>query len=143
MSGIKKLPMRVAQTVRARLGRGALITLTLLVFGSMAAGALAGYRAIRSRTEQTQSVTVVLSAEGFQPAEITRPAGQFTLLIESQSRSGELVLQLKRDGAREVIREIRVPEGATSWSEELELAAGGYNLRAANNPAWLFHLTVQ
>lgn len=143
MSGIKKLLREAVQTVRARLGRGALITISLLIFGGMAVGAVAGYRAIGSRTEQAQSVTVVLSAEGFQPAEITRSAGQFTLVIENQSGSGELVLQLKRDGAREVIREITIPQGATTWSEELELNAGGYNLRAANNPAWLFHITVQ
>jgi hypothetical protein len=41
------------------------------------------------------------------------------------------------------MRELTVPVGESSLSEELDLVQGGYVLRAVDNPAWLFHLTLQ
>ena len=94
-----------------------------------------------SMVPQTGAVSTTLKSNGFQPAAVTR-AGQFTLSISNQSGVDGLSLVLKRDSGEQV-RQISMPAGTSTWSDVIDLPAGGYTLVEVNNPAWLFHITVQ
>lgn len=106
-----------------------------------AVGALLPAAAVRSSV-QTGTVSVVLGPDGFAPASVTHASGTFSLAVENQSGAEEITLRLKHDGSGQV-GEWTVPSGTQTWNQTVELAPGGYMLSEANNPAWLFHITVQ
>jgi hypothetical protein len=93
---------------------------------------------------QTQAVSLTLGPNKFAPASVTRAAGPFRLEVTNQSGAQAFTLQLKRDNGGGGVHEWRVQSGAgQTWSETVELAQGGYTLSVAENPACLFHITVQ
>ncbi len=89
-----------------------------------------------------QTVTTVLGPEGFTPPYVMRAVGAFRLEVENQSGVENLTLQLKhRDGRG--VGEWPMPEGAQTWSEVIDLMPGVYILSEANNPAWLYQITIE
>lgn len=144
MSKIRNIQGKAIIMLPSGLRKSALVTLAILVCAALSAGVLARFGVIGRAGVQSQSSAVVahLGSEGFTPPETTRAAGTFTLTIEREG-TGAQVFQLKRDGEQAIMRELTVPAGESSLSEELDLVQGGYVLRAVDNPAWLFHLTLQ
>lgn len=89
-----------------------------------------------------ETVSVVLSPHAFTPAAVTRAAGQFRLEVVNQSGAQDLTLRIRRDGGG-VVQEWSVHGTAQTWSEVVDLPQGGYDLTVAENPACLFHITLQ
>jgi hypothetical protein len=118
------------------------------VVGARAWSAPAGRTAIPflSRVAQSsppvETVSVVLGPHAFTPAAVTRAAESFRLEVQNQSGAQGITLQLRRDGGG-VVHEWTVPNGTQTWSETVDLAAGGYDLVDTSNPACIFHITVQ
>jgi hypothetical protein len=108
----------------------------LMTRGSSLAGA-------EPPSAQTEAVSVVLGPNKFTPVSVTRAAGPFRLEVSNQSGTQEVTLQLRRDNGGEIVQEWRVQSGTQALSEVVDLAHGGYNLSVAQNPACLFHITVQ
>ncbi|HEY0324118.1 MAG TPA: hypothetical protein VGC66_24445 [Pyrinomonadaceae bacterium] len=93
---------------------------------------------------QVETVSVVLGTRAFTPASTTRAAGAFRLEVTNQSGAQEVTLQLRRDNGGALVQEWRVQSGAAqTWSEVIDLAQGGYTLSVAENPACLFHITLE
>lgn len=88
---------------------------------------------------QTELVTV--TPTGFDPAEITRPAGRFILSVENRSGLEEVTLVLSDGAGQELLRE-RVPRDQIDWSGTLDLAAGDYLLSEEGHPGWACRLTL-
>lgn len=88
---------------------------------------------------QTELVTV--TPTGFDPAELTRPAGRFILAVENRSGLQEITLVLRDAGGREVLRE-RVEREQLDWSGTLELTAGTYLLSEEGHPGWAGRLIL-
>jgi hypothetical protein len=86
--------------------------------------------------------SIMLRASGFDPAEMIRPIGGFTLGVDKASISEELVLRLaKEDGTQ--LEEMQVPADVLNWYKRLELPKGQYTLTVANHPEWTCHITIQ
>ena len=78
---------------------------------------------------------------GFEPSQITRPAGQFLLAIDNRSQIGDLSLQVDRvAGAR--LRQVRLRKGRPDDSNLLDLPPGQYLLTEADHPEWACKITI-
>jgi uncharacterized cupredoxin-like copper-binding protein len=90
---------------------------------------------------ETQRIT--LTPMGFEPAEVTRPAGRFLLAINDRSgqRDSSFVL---RHSTGERLREFRVGETHRKheWREVVNLPPGRYLLSDVENPEHVCHFLL-
>jgi hypothetical protein len=84
---------------------------------------------------EIEAEMVTATPLGFEPAEITRPQGRFLLAVENATGRGDLNLYLEREteGPLNVTLSRR---GRLRWREILDLPAGRYILRSANDESW-------
>jgi hypothetical protein len=88
---------------------------------------------------KTELITV--TPTGFDPAELTLPAGPVVLEVDNRSGLEEVTLRLSRsDGATE--EEAQVDRATLDWSGELNLSPGAYVLGEAGHPDWACRITV-
>ncbi|HEV3470193.1 MAG TPA: hypothetical protein VG148_12785 [Pyrinomonadaceae bacterium] len=91
------------------------------------------------RTVEAEVITV--TADGFEPAEITRPAGRFLLVVENRSGVESITFHIS-DEAGELLKQVALPAEKPDWAEELDLPAGRYRLAEAGHPDWSCLITV-
>jgi uncharacterized cupredoxin-like copper-binding protein len=90
---------------------------------------------------ETQRIT--LTPMGFEPAEVTRPAGRFLLAINDRSGQGDSRFVLRRSTG-EQLREFRVAGTPRKheWREVVNLPPGRYLLSDGDNPEHVCHLLL-
>jgi len=98
-------------------------------------------RARSGGQEVPQTELITVTPTGFEPAEITRPAGRFILSVENRSGLEEVTLVLRDATGRELLRE-HVPNERLDWSGALDLPAGAYLLSEEGHPGWACTLTL-
>jgi hypothetical protein len=153
--------MSIKQRLRKEIDRASLrnimcaaLLLILITGGVIAAGrwkAAAGggvnVPVLSSANQQStpaETVSLVMGTRAFTPASTTRATGPFRLEVVNQSGMQSFTLQLRRDNGGSLVQEWNVQVGAGQvWSADIDLPQGGYNLSVAENPACLFHITVQ
>jgi hypothetical protein len=112
-------------------------SLMLLAFGGVAGGA---------SKPTLQAEVVYLRNGGFYPHAITRPAGQFVLVVVNRSGPGAIALSVKSallNSASTAAASGDVSP-AQSQSIVLNLAAGKYYVSDLNHPSWpVMTLTLQ
>lgn len=101
----------------------------------VSASAQAGTRA---RHVETELVTV--TPRGFEPQEITRPAGEFILMIEN--RSGQVADLRFAHATAERLHEVRASREEPDWSEVMNLHPGSYVLTEVGHPEWACRVTI-
>ncbi len=84
---------------------------------------------------------VTLTRRGFQPAEITRPAGQFLLAVDNRSEVDQLTFRLERDN-KSRLHEKQLPKGGVKWREVVDLPPGHYVLAEAAHPEWTCRINI-
>lgn len=86
---------------------------------------------------------VTLRATGFEPREITRPAGRFLLAVNDRSGQRDVVFVLMRESGRQLHR-VRVRETTRKheWRQVVNLAPGTYVLSEAAHPDWTCRITL-
>jgi hypothetical protein len=143
-AALSKVSFRIAGTI------GLLLVFSGLVIGArlwwvpaVAVASLKPATTTAQSTAQTGPINVVLGQHGFVPASVVHTSGAFNLVVENQSGVEVITLRLRRDGVAGQVGEWMVPSGTQTWNQTVELASGGYMLSEVNNPAWLFHITVQ
>ena len=98
-------------------------------------------------TLQTQSrleaERITLRPTGFEPAEITRPAGRFLLAVNDRSGEESITLLIVR-GPSDLVSEARIRERPRKheWRQVVNLPAGRYELRAAGHSEWRCQITL-
>lgn len=129
-------------------------TLAIVIASILAAGV---YAALRSRpylgpeakaaamaptlsADDLEAELITITADGFEPAEITRPAGRFVLMFDNQSGLRGLELRLERTGMPR-LTELRLSR-KTGATKVLNLPAGEYQVIEADHPAWSLKLTL-
>jgi hypothetical protein len=88
---------------------------------------------------ETERITI--RPDGFEPAQITRPQGEFILAADNLSGLREVTLILEHQTGQRV-REHRVPLEQFKWRARLDLHPGRYVVRAADRPDWACALTI-
>ena len=83
---------------------------------------------------------VTVSAAGFEPSEITRPAGRFLLGVNNRTRSEELSFQLVHESGSSV--ESTRMSGKKTWRKMMDLPAGRYVLQATGYPDHVCRITI-
>jgi hypothetical protein len=84
---------------------------------------------------------ITLRPGGFEPQEITRPAGQFLLVITKRGVTDEISLRLEREAGNR-LREVHVAQGRRHYREVFNLHPGTYVLSEANHPEWTCRITI-
>jgi len=93
------------------------------------------------RQDPLPEVPLMLTSNGFDPAELRPQSGRFLLSIDNRSGDNDLVLRLKRaDGSQ--VRELHVSGAGGDWNETLDLTPGTYTLSEANHSSWLCTIIV-
>lgn len=93
------------------------------------------------RPERLETERVTIRPTGFEPAEITRPQGEFILAADNLSGLREVTLMLERETG-ERVREQRVTVEKFKWRARLTLHPGRYLVREASHPEWVCALTI-
>ena len=95
-----------------------------------------------SRTPITiDGVRVTLRRTGFQPDEITRPAGPFLLLIDNRAELGEMTFRLlHQNGSKE--RDLNPKKDKFRLRHVMDLPPGRYALVEADHPDWTCRITI-
>lgn len=88
---------------------------------------------------ETERVTI--RPTGFEPAQITRPRGEFILAADNLSGLREVSLLLERESG-ERVRDRRITMEQFKWRARLDLHPGRYVIREAGHPDWTCALTI-
>lgn len=126
--------------------------LAIAIASLLAAGVYAAFRtdlrpeskpavtATGTSADDLEAELITITANGFEPAEITRPAGRVVLMFDNQSGLRPLDLRLERPGMPR-LTELRLNR-KTGGTKVLNLPAGDYQVTAADHPEWSFKLTL-
>jgi hypothetical protein len=94
-----------------------------------------------ARQQAVEAEVIALRPSGFEPAEITRPAGRVLMAVSDQSGLENAVLRLTKEGDRRV-QEVRLSRRKRLWRKVVDLAPGDYILTEASHPEWACRITV-
>jgi hypothetical protein len=94
-----------------------------------------------SQRERVETELITIFSKGFEPAEITRPAGKFILAVDNRSGIEEVELQLNRqEGGR--VHAVRVRRTSPEWRVTVDLRPGAYVLSEAGHANWNCRITI-
>jgi hypothetical protein len=84
---------------------------------------------------------VTIRPTGFDPPEITRQDGHFTLIVEDRSQLDAVTLYMDVSGGPQ-LAQADMPHEVLNWTQEFNLANGTYTLREANHPDWVCTIAI-
>lgn len=91
--------------------------------------------------EAMEAELITVLPNGFEPAEIRRPAGKFLLAIDNRSGLPEINLSLVRV-AGNLVQDLRIRREKPDLRKVVELGPGAYLLTEANHPGWIGRLII-
>jgi len=94
----------------------------------------------KKSTRVVETELVTLRNTGFEPSEITRPAGECVLMVENATGKSFNLRFNRETGER--VHEMRVSREEPDWNELEDLRPGRYLLTEANHPDWACRITV-
>ena len=127
----------------------ALTTITLIVRRNViaasakpeTAAALMTLNGSQARSNESAEVEQIdLRSSGFDPSEITRPAGRFLLGVNNRTGLTDVSLMLVHESGTSAVSK-RLSRVKT-WREVLDLQPGRYVLREATHRDWLCRITI-
>jgi hypothetical protein len=92
--------------------------------------------------QRIQGEIVGITSHGFEPAQITRPAGAFLLVVDNNSNLPAVTLLLNTNVGFP-LRNVLVQREQKLWSDIVDLPAGTYTLRELNHPTWVCQITIR
>lgn len=92
-------------------------------------------------SERVEVEHVLLRENGFEPTQITRPAGRFLLAVDNRTGIDEVEFRLEREQG-ERLREVHLNRRGRGWREPISLSHGTYKLTEVNHPEWVCRLTI-
>ncbi len=95
-------------------------------------------RRVRSQIEVE---VVTITPRGIEPAEITRPAGRFLLVVNSETDLPGLTFRLDRENSGR-LREVPMPREKPDWNAEIDAHPGAYVITEADHPEWTCRITI-
>lgn len=95
----------------------------------------------QSEVRRGEVIPLALHPHGFEPGEVTRPAGDYLVVVTNRSGLRGLTLQLNLEGGGRV-REVQLAAGKRRWREVVRLDPGHYVLTVADHPEWVCPITI-
>jgi len=86
-------------------------------------------------------VLLTLRPTGFEPNEVSLPAGEYLLVVRNRSGLDDFGMRLTRESG-ENLREVRMPKRKRDWKYFLKLTPGNYSLTEIDHLEWNCRLTV-
>jgi hypothetical protein len=139
---------------RIRLAAAVLILFILITSTVLALKAWARFNSTSLPTGRTTVATqnqpqpvriaralVTIRPFGFEPADITRPAGPFLLEVHNRSGLREVVLRIDREAGNRLYEE-RVPRRKLDWRTIVNVPPGRYLLTEEGHPTWVCRITI-
>ena len=87
------------------------------------------------------ALPLALRMNGFAPAEIERPAGDFLISVTNLSGFPDLVFRLDRENG-ERLHGAKVPREKLTWRQHVRLTPGSYLLTVMDHPEWSCRITI-
>ena len=97
--------------------------------------------AVQTDTPAVEVEVVVLTPDGFQPSQISRPVGPFILQVDNRTGMEQIEVTIFQTGAGMIDR-ARIGSGQIDWNNEYDLAPGSYTLSESSHPAWVCPITI-
>ena len=94
-----------------------------------------------SEEEDLRVLLVAIRPSGFEPKEITLPAGDYLVVVRNRSGSDEFDLRLERNTGQ-ILREVPARRFKRDWKQILQLTPGNYVIRETNHPDWICRITI-
>lgn len=94
-----------------------------------------------SASSPLKSVLFTIHSQGFEPNDITLPAGKYVLVVDNRSGAEDVQLNLRR-GQSEKLKEAKLSRKEMDWYSVIELAPGQYSLSDLNRPKWSANIKV-
>ena len=101
---------------------------------------IAGADNQKNRIRLLESEVVAVTDRGLEPTAITRPQGEFILMIENPNRQ-VLNLSLSRESGPR-LQQIRASREEPNWNEVKDLPPGRYVLTEQSHPDWVCLITI-
>lgn len=121
--------------------RISLLAWAVLLCGLLVSFSARNYCQSNPPAKRVEAELITVRRDGFEPKEITRPAGQFLLAIDNRSGLEVVTVRLDRQaGAR--LRDIPVNWKERDWRDLLDLTPGRYVLTEATHPGWVCNITI-
>lgn len=98
---------------------------------------------VQTPSDQTEVKVVLLTIRptGFEPGEITLPAGQYLVVIRNRTGLDEFALRVERDTG-EILLEVPGRRFKRDWKQILQLAPGTYVVKETNHPDWICRISI-
>jgi hypothetical protein len=94
-----------------------------------------------SSQERVEAEIITIRPTGFEPAEITRPAGRFFLTVENRSGLDAVNLRLSSENGNH-LRDARMSRDEPDWNDLVDLDPGRYLLTEADHANWVCRITI-
>lgn len=136
----------------ARLKQRMILTLAALVLAALTVTAFGvGRRFSPTQAEQARqeveaprdarAEVFTLTPTGFEPAEVTLPAGEYLLVFNNRTGLDEFELRLDREG-HGTVHQARAPRRKRALQGMHKLTPGSYVVTETSHPEWTLRLTV-
>jgi hypothetical protein len=97
--------------------------------------------AVQIDTPAVEVEVVVLTPEGFQPSQISRPIGPFILQVDNRTGMEQIEVTIFQPGGGMVDR-ATIGSGQIDWNSEYDLSPGSYTLSVTGHPEWICPITI-
>jgi len=91
--------------------------------------------------DQPRELVLLLRPYGFEPREVTRPAGQILLVVNNRSGARAIELHLDVEHGNSV-KQVKVPPTKVDYEELYKLTPGTYLLTESHHPTWVCRINV-
>ena len=88
-----------------------------------------------------QVISLRITRNGFEPASLTVPAGEYTLAVHNRTEMRSLQLSLDREAGPR-LKEVRMDLEKLNWRGKTVFTPGRYTLSATEDPRWTCQITV-
>lgn len=95
----------------------------------------------RPRLSNLVALPIALRMNGFAPAEIERPAGDFFISVTNLTDFPDLVFKLDREQG-ERLHSAKLPKQKLTWRQSIRLTPGTYVLTVQDHPEWNCRITI-
>ena len=85
---------------------------------------------------------VILTPFGFEPAQITRPSGEFQLTVANRSPASDIDLHLNQVSDGTLVRQQVMASQQVDWGDFFKLKPGNYVLTESAHPDWTCNITI-